>query len=106
MDSLLMLQGYFCWKQRVDVKLYVSRCAANSPQGVLRTQATMQKLQQVPAPGDGSPAPVLVYFSTLLEQNKLNKYETLELCKPVIAQQKKVRESDRIIIRALLSRIC
>lgn len=66
------------------------RCAAASPQGVLRTQQTIAKLQAVQPPHDGSPAPVLVYFSTLLEQGKLNKYETLELCRPVIAQQKKV----------------
>ncbi|GMS88450.1 hypothetical protein PENTCL1PPCAC_10625, partial [Pristionchus entomophagus] len=66
-----------------------AKCAAASPQGVLRTQQTIAKLQAVQPPMDGSPAPVLVYFSTLLEQGKLNKYETLELCRPVIAQQKK-----------------
>lgn len=66
-----------------------AKTAAQSPQGVLRTPATIQKLQALPAPPEGGAAPVLVYFSSLLEQGKLNKHESLELCRPVVAQNKK-----------------
>ncbi|CAB3402575.1 unnamed protein product [Caenorhabditis bovis] len=65
-----------------------AKVAASAPQGVLRTPATIQKFQQCPATG-GGPSPLLQYFGILLDQGKLNKYETLELCRPVLAQGRK-----------------
>ncbi|CAJ0571334.1 unnamed protein product, partial [Mesorhabditis spiculigera] len=65
-----------------------AKIAATAPQGILRTPATIQRFQQIAAP-PGQQAPLLQYFSILLEQGKLNKYETLELCRPVVAQGKK-----------------
>lgn len=63
-----------------------AKVAATSPQGVLRTPQTLQKFQTAPvAPGKGT-SPLLAYFNVLLEQGQLNKYETLELCRPAIAQ--------------------
>ena len=46
------------------------------------------RFQQVPAvPGQTSP--LLQYFGILLESSQLNKYEAMELCRPVLAQGKK-----------------
>lgn len=41
---------------------------------------------QVPA---GQTSPILQYFSILLEKGELNKYESLELAKPVLLQGRK-----------------
>lgn len=68
-----------------------ARVAATSPKGVLRTPATIQKFQGVALP-PGTPAaqsPLLQYFSILLDQGQLNKYESLELCRPVLLQGRK-----------------
>lgn len=65
-----------------------AKVAASAPQGILRTPATIQKFQQCPPSGAG-PSPLLQYFGILLDQGKLNKYETLELCRPVLAQGRK-----------------
>lgn len=63
-----------------------AKVAATAPQGVLRTPQTLQKFQSAPAaPGKGT-SPLLAYFNVLLEQGQLNKYETLELCRPAITQ--------------------
>jgi len=65
-----------------------AKVAANSPKGILRTRESIQRFTQVPTvPGQTSP--LLQYFGILLDQGKLNKYESLELCKPVIQQGKK-----------------
>ncbi|KHN74993.1 putative clathrin heavy chain 1 [Toxocara canis] len=62
-----------------------AKVAATAPQGILRTPQTIQKFQQCPVKG-GGPTPLLQYFGILLDQGQLNKYETLELCRPVLAQ--------------------
>uniref|UniRef100_H2ZKR2 Clathrin heavy chain n=1 Tax=Ciona savignyi TaxID=51511 RepID=H2ZKR2_CIOSA len=57
--------------------------------GILRTSQTIQKFLSVPAqPGQSSP-PLLQYFGILLDQGKLNKFESLELCRPVLQQGRK-----------------
>uniref|UniRef100_K1P1M0 Clathrin heavy chain 1 n=1 Tax=Magallana gigas TaxID=29159 RepID=K1P1M0_MAGGI len=57
-------------------------------QGILRTPQTIQRFQQVAAqPGQSSP--LLQYFGILLDKGQLNKYETLELCRPVLQQGRK-----------------
>jgi clathrin heavy chain len=63
-----------------------ARAAAQAPN--LRTPETIAKFKSLPAPPQGGPQPVLIYFSTLLESVKLNEAESLELCKPVLAQGK------------------
>ncbi|XP_017771564.1 PREDICTED: clathrin heavy chain [Nicrophorus vespilloides] len=65
-----------------------AKVAANAPKGILRTPATIQMFQQVPTPA-GQNSPLLQYFGILLDQGKLNKYESLELCKPVLLQGRK-----------------
>jgi clathrin heavy chain len=54
----------------------------------LRTAQTIQRFQALPAQ-PGQTAPLLQYFGILLEQGQLNKYESLELCRPVLQQGKK-----------------
>ena len=65
-----------------------AKIAANSPRGILRTPQTIEtfkKLPQVP----GTLSPILQYFGILLEKGDLNKYESIELARPVIQQGKK-----------------
>jgi len=65
-----------------------AKVAANAPKGILRTPATIQKFQQVPAQ-PGQTSPLLQYFGILLDQSQLNKFESLELCRPVLGQGRK-----------------
>eukprot|EP00210_Caulerpa_lentillifera_P001245 g1201.t1 len=65
-----------------------AECAAESPQSLLRNAETMEKLKAVPAQ-PGQKSPILVYFGILLSRGKLNKIESAELAKIVIAQNKK-----------------
>ncbi|XP_065571260.1 clathrin heavy chain 1-like [Artemia franciscana] len=64
-----------------------AKVAANAPRGLLRTPGTIQKFQQVTA-GPGQ-SPLLQYFGILLDQGQLNRHESLELCRPVLIQQRK-----------------
>ncbi|KAG9509753.1 Clathrin heavy chain 1, partial [Fragariocoptes setiger] len=66
-----------------------AKIAAHAPKGILRTPSTIQKFQQVPTtPGQSSP--LLQYFGILLDQEQgLNKFESLELCRPVLQQGRK-----------------
>jgi len=64
-----------------------AKMAAESPQQVLRTPATIQRFQAAPAQ-PGQPSPILTYFGMLLEKGKLNAMESIELAKPVIQQGK------------------
>jgi clathrin heavy chain len=65
-----------------------AKVAASAPKGILRTPAIIQRFVQVPTQ-PGQTSPLLQYFGILLDQGKLNRYESIELCKPVIQQQKK-----------------
>jgi clathrin heavy chain len=65
-----------------------AKISANSPRGLLRTPQTIEAFKQLPnVPGTLSP--ILQYFGILLEKGELNKYESLELARPVIQQGKK-----------------
>jgi clathrin heavy chain len=57
-------------------------------QGILRTPQTIQRFQQV-AVQPGQTSPLLQFFGILLDQGQLNKYESLELCRPVLQQGRK-----------------
>lgn len=65
-----------------------AKIAANSPRGILRTTQTIEQFKQVPNQ-PGSLSPILQYFGILLERGSLNKYESLELAKPVLVQGRK-----------------
>lgn len=65
-----------------------AKIAANSPRGILRTPETIEKFKQVPAQ-PGTLSPILQYFGILLERGSLNRYESLELARPVLQQGRK-----------------
>jgi hypothetical protein len=56
--------------------------------GALRKPETVERFKQVPAQ-PGQTSPLLQYFGTLLTRGKLNAYESVELSKLVLAQNKK-----------------
>ncbi|KAF9413871.1 hypothetical protein BGZ94_000588, partial [Podila epigama] len=62
-----------------------AKVAATSPRGILRTPQTIERFKQI----NVSPPPILQYFGILLEKGGLNKFESLELAKPVLAQGRK-----------------
>lgn len=63
-----------------------AKVAASSEQ--LRTPDTINKLKHI-TPQPGQISPILQYFSTLLDKGTLNKYESVELAKPVLQQDRK-----------------
>ncbi|ETI26937.1 hypothetical protein G647_10036 [Cladophialophora carrionii CBS 160.54] len=62
--------------------------AANSPRGFLRTPETINRFKSAPQQ-PGQLSVILQYFGKLLDKGKLNKYESVELIKPVLAQNRK-----------------
>jgi len=68
--------------------LEAAKVAATSPQGILRTPETIERFKQVQV-AQGQLSPILQYFGILLEKSVLNKYESLELTKPVLVQGRK-----------------
>lgn len=65
-----------------------AKVAANSPRGILRTAQTIEQFKGVPVQ-QGQLSPILQYFGILLERGKLNKFESLELARPVLVQGRK-----------------
>ncbi|OBT74922.1 clathrin, heavy polypeptide [Pseudogymnoascus sp. 05NY08] len=65
-----------------------AKIAANSPRGFLRTPQTIERFKNIPAQ-PGQLSIILQYFGSLLDKGDLNKHETLELVKPVLAQNRK-----------------
>ncbi|KAK6460812.1 hypothetical protein DFJ63DRAFT_320950 [Scheffersomyces coipomensis] len=63
-----------------------AKVAASSEQ--LRTQDTINKLKHI-TPQPGQISPILEYFSILLDRGTLNKFESIELAKPVLQQDRK-----------------
>ncbi|KAL1226435.1 Clathrin heavy chain [Trichinella spiralis] len=61
--------------------------AAVAPKFILRTPQTIQKFQQVSKETTGANA-ILQYFAILLDRSRLNKFETIELCRPVLLQNR------------------
>jgi clathrin heavy chain len=57
-------------------------------QGILRTPQIIERLKQIPVP-QGQLTPILQYFGILLEKGELNKFESLELARPVLQQGRK-----------------
>lgn len=64
-----------------------ARVAASSPNGLLRTPATINRLKNVQAP-PGEVSPLLTYFSTLLDSDKLNEVESIDLAGTVLQQSR------------------
>ena len=68
------------WSEAIKV-------AANSPRGFLRTPQSIERFKQAPATGQMSV--ILQYFGLLLDKGSLNRYESIELIKPVLQQGRK-----------------
>lgn len=54
----------------------------------LRTPDTINKLKNIQA-APGQVSPILQYFSILLDKGSLNKFESIELARPVLTQDRK-----------------
>lgn len=68
--------------------IQAAQIAANSPRGFLRTPQTIERFKAAP-PQANQLSVILQYFGMLLDKGSLNKYETLELVRPVLAQNRK-----------------
>ncbi|XP_075243875.1 clathrin heavy chain 1-like [Convolutriloba macropyga] len=66
-----------------------AKVAATAPKGILRTPQTIQRFQQIPQQAGQTTTPLLQYFGILLDKGQLNKFEALELCRPVLQQNRK-----------------
>ncbi|KUM58586.1 hypothetical protein ACN42_g8567 [Penicillium freii] len=76
-DSLMASQDY----------AEAAKIAANSPRGFLRTLETINRFKS--APQTGQMSVILQYFGMLLDKGSLNKYESVELVRPVLQQNRK-----------------
>jgi len=65
-----------------------AKVVASSPQGCLRTSATVQRFKTA-TPIPGQAPPLMQYLAVLLESGKLNERESLELLMPVMQQGRK-----------------
>lgn len=65
-----------------------AKVAAGSPRGFLRTPETIQRFKNAGQAGGGMSV-ILQYFGMLLDKGKLNQYESVELARPVMAQNRK-----------------
>lgn len=64
-----------------------AKIAANSPRGFLRTPETINRFKM--APQTGQMSVILQYFGMLLDKGSLNRYESVELVRPVLQQNRK-----------------
>ncbi|QKX62693.1 uncharacterized protein TRUGW13939_09854 [Talaromyces rugulosus] len=65
-----------------------AKVAANSPRGFLRTPETINRFKNAPQSGQQMSV-ILQYFGMLLDKGTLNRYESLELVRPVLQQNRK-----------------
>ncbi|KAJ2604110.1 Clathrin heavy chain [Coemansia sp. RSA 1722] len=65
-----------------------AKMAASSPRGMLRTENTINQLKNLQSP-PGQLSPILQYFATILEKGELNRYESIELARPVLVSNRK-----------------
>ncbi|KAI9739542.1 MAG: hypothetical protein M1834_006258 [Cirrosporium novae-zelandiae] len=65
-----------------------AKVAANSPRGFLRTPQTIERFKAIPQQ-PGQLSVILQYFGMLLDKGQLNKYESIELVRPVMQQNRK-----------------
>lgn len=68
--------------QQGDIENAV-KVAATSPQGILRTQETIQKLKRIPV-AQGQKNPLAAYFQAITDTGKLNTFESVELAQIVL----------------------
>ena len=71
--------------KKYGVFFLVTKFAANSPRGILRTAQTIEAFKTAPPPPSGL-SPILQYFGIFLEEGELIQLESLELALPVLQQ--------------------
>ncbi|KAN0075665.1 hypothetical protein V8E54_006935 [Elaphomyces granulatus] len=82
------------YQQRFDTFLMQSnyseaaKIAADSPRGFLRTAETINRFKNAPQAAQQMPV-FFQYFGLLLDKGSLNKYESVELVRPVLQQGRK-----------------
>lgn len=83
-DDMFVLQ----FNQKLAAQDYAGAAsvARDAPPHLLRNMETINKFKTLPS--TGGPAPLLIYFNSLLQSTKLNAVESIELAKPVIQQNK------------------
>jgi len=65
-----------------------AKIAATSPRGFLRTPQTIERFKHAPQT-QGQLSVILQYFGILLDKGTLNRVESIELVRPVLAQNRK-----------------
>lgn len=80
-DSLYV-QQFNAYLQQMNIEQAI-RIAVDSPQGVLRTPQTIQRLQRLPQLPNQKPV-ISQYFQYIIEKDKLNNYESVELANIVL----------------------
>jgi len=65
-----------------------AKIAANSPRGFLRTPQTLDRLKGTQQQ-QGQLSVILQYFGILLDKGSLNRFESIELVRPVLQQNRK-----------------
>ncbi|TPX20998.1 hypothetical protein DIZ76_016895 [Coccidioides immitis] len=85
-DNLLQRQFETLLSQQNYIE--AAKVAANSPRGFLRTPETINRLKSAPQSAQGMSV-ILQYFGMLLDKGSLNKYESIELVRPVMQQSRK-----------------
>jgi len=60
------------------------KLAVNSPGGILRNPQTIQRLQRLPRTQPNQKPALSMYFQYIIETDKLNEYESLELARIVL----------------------
>ncbi|KAH7665890.1 Clathrin heavy chain linker-containing protein [Dioscorea alata] len=86
--GIRLCRGFKNYSRKLNIRKLHGELAAESPQGILRTPETAGKFQSVPVQAEQTP-PLLQYFGTLLTKGKLNAFESLELSRLVVNQNKK-----------------
>lgn len=82
------------YQQRFDTFLMqgnyseAAKIAADSPRGFLRTAETINRFKNAPQAAQQMPV-FFQYFGLLLDKGSLNKYESVELVRPVLQQGRK-----------------
>ena len=83
----LFVQNFNKFLASGDIK-GAAKIAAGAPNNLLRNQETILRLRSLPQV-PGQPHPMLTYFSTILEIGKLNRWEVLEIARPLLQQGRK-----------------
>jgi len=91
----LYIRQFNQFVQQGDVQNAV-KVAATSPQGILRTQETIQKLRRISIQ-PGQKNPLSVYFQTIIETGKLNTFESVELAQIVLQKPQGVNYIEKLM---------